>query len=98
MIGGSFIWGGGAVQVYGILVALYSIASCISLIRLWTKPSKTLVLFETAVIVLLLLLAWVFFLGLEVFEYKWIFAGGATIAFTMKWLPINRVYKMKAKA
>jgi hypothetical protein len=56
------------------------------------------VLFETAVIVLLLLLAWVFFLGLEVFEVKWMFAGGATIAFAMKWLAIDRVYKTNAKA
>jgi hypothetical protein len=98
IIGGSFIWGGGAVQAYGILLMIYSIASCISLLRIWTKPNRTLVLFETAFIALLLILAWYFFLGLEVFESKWVFASGATIAFAVKWLAITQVSKMKFQA
>jgi hypothetical protein len=97
IIGGSFIWGGGTVQAYGILVVTYSIISCISLLRVWTNPNRTLVRIETALIVFLLLLAWVFFLGLEVFEDKWVFAGGATIAFSLKWLAIDQIYRMKAQ-
>jgi hypothetical protein len=97
IVGGSFIWGHGSVQVYGSLVVAYSILSCVFLFLAWTNPNKSLIKFETGVILILMLLAWVFFLGLEVFEDKWIFTCGASIVFTLKWLTTVQIYRQRTK-